>query len=322
MTGRDMLRGNWVNISNLRRLATAGLLAATLALPTAHGALASDIKIVVDDQAITSFDIQARARLLQLAAHIAPGASTKAAQEELIDETLHLREAARRGIEIPEDMVDQAMAGIAGRSKLSPTQFAAAVEHAGVSMSTFRARIKAQIAWSRVVRGAVQQQQRAEQMDLIAQMRNKEKAQSDVTAEDYVLQRVVFAVRAQASPAEVAARKREADALRARFQGCDTIKDVTKGLKDVAVINIGRKLANEVPAALRDELSKTDVGRLTAAERTDLGFAMIAVCQKTKVVGESAIGANYDAEQMSKQAEDVSKDLTQKLRQKANIVYR
>jgi peptidyl-prolyl cis-trans isomerase SurA len=298
------------------------LASVTLATGLTATALASDIKIIVNDHAITTLDIQGRAKLLQLANHLAPGPAVKAAQDELIDEALRIDDAKKRGLDIPDRAVDDAVADIASRSKLSPAQFATALGHAGVPIDTLKARLKAQMVWGRIVRANVNLQMKNDQSDLIKQMRNQEKAANDVKADDYVLQRIVFAVRASATPTEVAIRKREADAFRLQFRGCDTALDQVKSLKDVAVINVGRKLAGEIPPPLRAELDKTDVGRLTTPEQGDLGITMLAVCQKIQVTGESAVSSSYDAETFSKQAEDVSKKLTQQLRQKANITYR
>jgi peptidyl-prolyl cis-trans isomerase SurA len=306
------------------RWTRATWLAASVALSMVVGgpADASDIKIIVNNHAITSLDIQSRARLLQLAGHIAANVSTKAAQDELIDNVLQIDDAKRRGLEVTDDIVDKAISDIASRSKLSSQQFAAALSHAGVPIATFRERIRAQIAWARIVKANIAQKMKADQSDLIVQMRNQDKAASGATASDYVLQRIVFALPPTASQAEVDIRTREAEAFRGRFTGCDNTTDLVKNLKNVAVINLGRKLAGEVPPVLRDILSKTDAGKLTPPERSDLGVAMLAVCQKITVTGENAVGTSYDAEEMSKQAEELSKQMTQKLRQSAQITYR
>jgi peptidyl-prolyl cis-trans isomerase SurA len=307
-----------------RWIAVAGLLvSATLTVGLNGPAVASDIRIIVNDTAITTLDIQNRARLLQVASHAPAGAAnTKAAEDELIDEALRTQDAERRGIQVPDSLVDQAIADIASRSKLNVSQFTAALGHAGVAISTLRSRIHAQMVWGRIVRANLAQKVKNDESDLIAQMRNQEKSATDVKAQDYVLQRIVFAMSKTASAGESATRMREAEAFRSRFPGCDKSLEAVKGLRDVAVINVGRKLANEIPPELRTELDKTDVGRLTTPQPGELGIAMLAVCQKIQVTGESAVASTYDAETMSKQAEDMSKQLTQKLRQRANITYR
>lgn len=308
-------------------LAAAALTVTVLVLPTASPFLSearaeSAIKIIVNDQAITSLDIQGRAKLLQLAMHLGAAAATKQAQEELIDETLRIQDGARRGIVPTEDAIDAALTNIAARSKMSLPQFTQALAHSGIPISTFRARIRGQMVWGRIVRAKIQQDVKSESADLIKQMSNREKNASDVTANDYVLQRVVFTVRQKATPAEVNQRKAEAEALRSRFKSCSTDLDMAKKLKEVAVVNVGRKLASEIPPGMADDLKNTAEGRLTPAQRSDLGFEMYAVCSKIAVTGEAAVTAGLDADALDKRGEETSKTLTKELRQKANISYR
>ncbi|MBS1180999.1 MAG: surA [Proteobacteria bacterium] len=313
---------------NMRGALLAATIAAVTSLSPAGTALivpaeaASTIKVVVNDQAITTMDVQSRARLLQLAMHLSAGASAKAALDELIDEQLRLQEGARRGIVVSEDAVVAALTSIASRSKMTLPQFERALGQGGVTVKTFKDRIRAQMVWGRIVRAKIQQDIKTESADLIQQMRNREKNADAVTASDYMLQRVVFAVQRSASPADVNRRKAEAEALRGKFRSCTEGLAFVKGLREVAVINVGRKLANEVPGGLKEELEKTSEGRLTSPQRSDLGFEMYAVCSKIAVTGEAAISAGLDAEALDKRGEEASKKLTQELKQKANIIYR
>ena len=82
------------------------------ATPTVPAAPNRDIKIIVNDHAITTLDIQGRAKLLQLANHLAPGPAVKAAQDELIDEALRIDDAKKRGLDIPDRAVDDAVADL------------------------------------------------------------------------------------------------------------------------------------------------------------------------------------------------------------------
>lgn len=321
-----------LHIVTIARKTRGALLAATIAAVVAlspavvafiaPAQAASTIKVIVNDQAITTMDVQARTRLLQLAMRLPAGAAAKTAQEELIDEQLRLQDGARRGIVVSEDAVIAALTSIATRSKMTLPQFERALSSGGVPIKTFKDRIRAQMVWGRIVRAKIQQDIKTESADLIQQMRNREKNADAVTANDYMLQRVVFAVQRSASPAEVGRRKAEAEALRGKFRSCNEGLALAKGLREVAVVNVGRKLASEVPPGLKDELEKTAEGRLTSPQRSDLGFEMYAICSKIAVTGEAAITAGLDAEALDKRGEETSKKLTQELRQKANIVYR
>jgi peptidyl-prolyl cis-trans isomerase SurA len=76
------------------------------------------------------------------------------------------------------------------------------------------------------------------------------------------------------------ARKKDADALRARFVDCGDGIPFARALPEVAVRDPVNKSSADLPATLRDILDKTDVGHLTPPEQTSEGVQMFAVCSK------------------------------------------
>jgi peptidyl-prolyl cis-trans isomerase SurA len=317
-----MQRSGGLTMGVFKMAAVAACLAIGIGMATGP-APAQSIKVVVDDTAITTMDIQGRSRLLQVAMRMPAGQAQKVAVDELIDEALRLEDARRRGIVVNEAQVDRAFAGIAERSKLSPDQFAAALGQAGVPAATLKARLRSQIAWGQIVRAKLRSEMREEQDDLIAQMRRQEKGTGEVTAEDFVLQRIVFTLPGDPSAALVNRRRQEAEQLRGRFENCDQGLPLARSIREVAVINIGRKLASEVTPQLYEALKDVKAGSLTKPQVTVQGIELIAVCERIAVSGESAAGsAGIDGEAFSKEGERISQELTRDLRQRANIVYR
>jgi peptidyl-prolyl cis-trans isomerase SurA len=307
----------------LRITAAAVFVSAAVAVSVLPVSAQSSIKVVVDDTAITTMDIQNRARLLQVAMRMPAGQSQKAAVDELIDEALRIRHASIRGINATDSQVERAFANLAQRSNMTPQQFTAALGQAGVPASTLKARLKSQIVWGQIIRGRVQSEMKAEQDDLIAQMRRQEKATGEVTAEDFVLQRVVFTLPGDASAAVVTRRRQEAEQLRGRFNNCDEGLALARTIREVAVINVGRKLASEITPQLYEAIKDVKAGGLSAPQVTPQGVEMLAVCERIAVTGESATNAmGIDGETFSKEGERISADLTRDLRQRANIVYR
>src|SRR5690349_6532570 len=82
-----------------------GLTLAGLALMTAPAA-ASEIKVVVNKNPITSYDIQRRAAFMKLQRR--KGNLNEQAEQEMIDQALLLSEAQRLGIRVTDDQVDTA----------------------------------------------------------------------------------------------------------------------------------------------------------------------------------------------------------------------
>src|SRR5690606_38648170 len=67
------------------------------------------------------------------------------------------------------------------------------------------------------------------------------------SATEYMLQQVIFVIPAAERGSKLGTRKREAEAMRQRFNGCATTKEFAKGLIDVTVRDLGRVLEPELP---------------------------------------------------------------------------
>ena len=97
----------------------AGLAAG--ALQPLEAAAQSAIKVTVNGEAITTNEINQRARFLRLVSKDAAGpAVTRMATEELIEEKLKLAEAKRLKITATDQQVDNAFASIASRMYFAP----------------------------------------------------------------------------------------------------------------------------------------------------------------------------------------------------------
>src|SRR5690606_34293411 len=122
--------------------------------------------------------------------------------------------------------------------------------------------------------------------------------------------------------AKLGARKREAEALRQRFRGCDTTREFAKGLLDVTVRELGRVIEQELPSDWEKQVKATSAGQATAVRETDRGVEFIGVCGTREVSDDRVAQLVFGAEQRSGEDEDLSKKLTEELRYKAQIVRR
>lgn len=140
-----------------RRISTvtviaAALLAAFISLPTTQAA-ASSIKILVNDDPITEYDIAQRSRLIKATSGgRVKGNLRQTATNELIDEKLKLQASRRLGVSVSSEQIDQAFGAIATRVKLSPSQFVQALKQLGVNPATLKKRLEADLSWRDVVR--------------------------------------------------------------------------------------------------------------------------------------------------------------------------
>jgi peptidyl-prolyl cis-trans isomerase SurA len=134
-------------------LAALLLLASALALATGGAARAENLfapAIKVNDKVITRYELNQRARMLQL--FRAPGDPRELAQTQLIEERLKLDAAQSNGLEISNDEVQAGMEEFAGRANMTAEQFIRALDGAGVAEQSYRDFIYSGVAWRTLVR--------------------------------------------------------------------------------------------------------------------------------------------------------------------------
>ncbi|MFD1987898.1 SurA N-terminal domain-containing protein [Mesorhizobium newzealandense] len=281
-------------------------------------AFASEIKYVVNDIPVTTGDIAHRAAFLKLQRKKGDAA------QEMIDQTLRMAEAKRLGIRISDAQVEAAYQRFASSNKMQLSQLDGVMEKSGVSKGHFKEFIRAQMAWNQALSaryrsgdgtGAVSEQ------DLVRKMLEKGGAKPSAT--EYMLQQVIFVVPAAERSATLAKRKREADAMRARFNGCNTTREFAKGLIDVTVRDLGRVLAPQLPADWAEQVKATKVGGATATRETDRGVEFIGICSSREVSDDKVAQMVFQGESSGdKNADELSKKYVDELKAKARIVKR
>ncbi|WP_168992011.1 MULTISPECIES: peptidylprolyl isomerase [Mesorhizobium] len=281
-------------------------------------AFASEIKYVVNDIPVTTGDIAHRAAFLKLQRKKGD------AGQEMIDQTLRMAEAKRLGIRISDAQVEAAYQRFASSNKMQLSQLDGVMEKSGVTKGHFKEFIRAQMAWNQALSaryrsgdgtGAVSEQ------DLVRKM--LEKGGSKPSATEYMLQQVIFVVPAAERSATLGKRKREADAMRARFNGCNTTREFAKGLIDVTVRDLGRVLAPQLPPDWAEQIKATKVGGATVTRETERGVEFIGICSSREVSDDKVAQMVFQGESSGdKNADELSKKYVDELKAKARIVKR
>ncbi|WP_246780949.1 peptidylprolyl isomerase [Rhizobium sp. BK602] len=296
---------------------------ATFAVPSSDVAFAaSEVRVVVNNSAITSGDIAKRVNFLKLQRQ--KGDLNKLAQEQLIDETLKRAEIARVRMSVSTTDVDNAFNRFAASNKMSPQQLSQILDKMGVGVDHFKSYIAISMSWPRVVnaRFGSGNSNRLSNDDLVTRMtENKAKP---VTTE-YFLKQVIFVVPSAKRNAILNKRKAEADASRSKFPGCDQAKVFAATMHDVSIQDLGRVLAPDLPEIWKPLLEKAQ-GNTTSSVVTDRGVEYVAICSQRQVNDDVAAAAVFRAEDLGKaNAQGVSandKKYVDELRSKAQILYR
>ena len=141
-------------------LGAIGLAAVLLStgLVTATGAWAQTMFrpiAIVNDSAITGFDLAQRAQLLLALGFTAasPDALRAESLERLVEDRLKLQEGARLGLSASAESIESGIAEFAQRTGLSADEFRTAMSTQGVSEMALDDMVSAEAVWRQVVRG-------------------------------------------------------------------------------------------------------------------------------------------------------------------------
>ncbi|MBO9193707.1 MULTISPECIES: peptidylprolyl isomerase [unclassified Rhizobium] len=315
-----------IGAKNTVRTMIAGLAFATvagLALPKANMAYAaSEVRVVVNGTALTSGDVAKRQAFLRLQHQ---KADAKAAEDQLIEQTLKEQEISRVRMSVSKDDVDASFARFATGNKLTTAQMTQILNQAGVGVDHFKAFIAVQMSWPRLVNARYGNSNKMSNADLVARMMENNKQKPETT--EYILQQMIFVVPAS-KKGIVGKRKSEAEASRSKYPGCEQAKVFAATMRDVSVRDLGRMLAPELPPEWKPLVEQAK-GNTTATRVTEKGVEYLAICSQRQVSDDQAAEMVFREEDLNKAKDknappenaNATKYLDE-LRKKAQIVRR
>lgn len=305
-----------VKLTTYRRWLAAAVLACCLALPAAANA---QVVVVANGSPITEIDIQQRTKLMATSTHKTP--SRQEVISELIDDRLKIARARVYGLEVTEADVDNAFQGMATRQHITPQQFAQVLERAGISPNAVKARIRAELTWSQLVRGKFGASLQVGETDISNALKARNEADTTV-AYTYTLYPVTIVVPRGSSDGVMQAKRQEAENLRSRFLSCNEGLALARALRDVAVREPVSRNSADLPQQLRDLLGAMEVGRLTTPEVTAQGLQMFALCDKKQSTADSPAKREIREQLFSKRFDAESKRYLEEIRKSAMIEYK
>jgi peptidyl-prolyl cis-trans isomerase SurA len=304
-------------LTQCRWLAAAAVLFLAAAAP-ATVVRAQQVVVVVGGEPITALDIEQRSKLEQLSTQKMP--PRQKVLDELIDEKLKIREAKKFGLDASNGEVDQAYAAMAARMRVNADQLTQMLAKGGVHPPTLKQRIRADIVWQQLVRGRFQSSFQIDDKDLIPAL---ESVSEETAGFDYTLRPILFIVPQGSSDGYVDGRKREAEALRGRFNSCEEGLTFVRALKDVAIREQVTRSTVDIPPPLRKILDSMEIGKLTPPEVTTAGIQVFALCGKKESSADNTPGKRKARESiLAQRFEQRSKAYLQEVRRGAMIEYK
>jgi peptidyl-prolyl cis-trans isomerase SurA len=280
-------------------------------------ALAQHVVVFVNGEPITAIDVDQRSKFLRVSTQKQP--PRQQVLDELIDEKLKIREGKRWGIVASDADVNNSFAAMAGRMRLTSDQLTQSLAKSGIHDSTLKSRIKADIVWQQLVRGRYQSRLQLSESEVRTLLETKNPDAQDAVGYDYLLRPILFLVTPGSSAASYEGRRKEADALRARFKDCNENIPAVRAMRDVAVRDQVVRSSADLPEALRKLLDSVPVGQLTPPEVTRHGIEMFAICSKHETKSDSPSRREARDKLYSQRFEQVSRRYLRLLRKNALI---
>ncbi|MBL4786077.1 MAG: peptidylprolyl isomerase [Cohaesibacteraceae bacterium] len=284
----------WIKTTKLLFLSMLIGVSTSLVWPDFSHARSVTIKALVNDVPITDFDISQRKKLIALVERGRRASNTQVLNQ-LIDEVLWLSEAKRRNFNIAESRIDQTYSQISKSVTGSAKGLTRVLRSRGINPNSFKKQLRARQTQDKIVRARFNATVNVSDQDVSAFLLDSDKTSKQEEVEYRNLQQIVFVVPKNSSKTYERQIRTRAKRLRNQFHSCSTGLATIRGLKDVVVDRVGRKLASALPPKLRKSLEKVAVGKLSAPVRIPDGFEMIAVCDKKKIL--SSEGARSEARQ-------------------------
>jgi peptidyl-prolyl cis-trans isomerase SurA len=285
-----------------------------------HSAARAQVAAMVNGEPITALDLAQRQKFSEIATH--KPQSRQDALDELIDEKLKLQIARHYALDISDKDVNSAYDGMATRAGLSSAQFSQALSQSGVNVLALKVKIKADIAWSTIIRGKFQSVLQVGQQDVRAALQSRKQDDASQVGYLYTLRQVLLLAPRGVPDTVLDARRKQAEELRNQFQSCEQGVPLVEAIKDATVRNPINRAAADVPAQQRQILDSTPVGHLTPPDVTQLGVEMFAVCGKQEIHGDSAAEREVRDQIANQRYEVQSKRYLEQLRRSAMIELR
>ena len=300
-----------------RCLPTTGAITGILLGVLLSSPACAQVAIIVNGDPITVYDIDQRTKLMQISGQ--KGATRQQAIEELIGDKLKLSAAKGYKLEISKSDIEASFANIARNVRTTPEGFVKGLESGGINPETLKSRLKADLAWSQIVRGKFQSSLQIGEKEILTTLETRNT--KDVGYE-YILTPILFVVARGAPDGAMEARKRDAELLRVRFQDCKSGIPFARALRDVVVRDIVRRNSADLSPPLRDVMDKIEIGRTTPPEVTNGGVEIFALCEKKESTADSPARRALRDEIYSEKFKEHAMRYLKELRKGAMIEYR
>jgi peptidyl-prolyl cis-trans isomerase SurA len=276
------------------RNAWRALCALVASLLLAAGATAAEVRdlerivAIVDEDVILASELLARAesvrRQIAAAGRQPPpdGVLVSQVLERLVVESVQRQMGERAGINIPDEMVTEAIDGIAEQNKLTLEQLRGQLRADGVPWAEFRDQVRTELLISRVQQARVGPRVQLSEQEVDNWMQSE--VGKLVTADDYRVAHILLAVAADATPEARAAAERTARELYAQLQAgadfCDIAARHSGDSRALECGDLGWRKAAQLPSLFVERVLPLKAGELLEPFQSGSGWHLVKVVER------------------------------------------
>ena len=276
-----------------RALNATGQTLGRAAAPAASGLRSADyIVAVVNSEPITNSDV--RARMVRVAQNVTEQGGqlppekelTREVLERLIVERVQLQEARDSGINVDDLTVNQAMANVARQNNTDKAGLLARLKSEGISEAQFSSEIRNQMLMQRVRERDVDGKVKVSDADIDRYLKEQKRPGEAVAAAMVDLGHILVVVPENASPAVVAAAeakaKQAAEAARSNPDFIAAVRQFSDVPNGQGGGSMGMRPMGEFPELFAKEVGSAPVGTIVGPFRSDAGFHVLKVLDKSQ----------------------------------------
>ena len=288
------------------------------------------IKILVNDEPISDYDIDQRERFLAITTQQQPSpALKKQAADMLIDERLQFQEGRKVSITPVEEDVTAILTDMAQKNNLNVEGLATALGKAGVNIKTLKDRIRAQLVWQATVQKKFRRDIQIADADVDQALASGAAgggaaaeggaAPAAVAEPALQLRQIKYALPTGADQRVIAGQLAAAESMRARFKSC---ADLANGVQGANVTTLQDYKTASLAQPARLLVTNAKVGQMTPPTITQAAVELYAVCGKRSAAGDSTAREQAQRQLMSQEMGLRAERLLRDVRAEAFIEYR
>jgi len=279
------------------------------------------IKVLVNDDPISDYDISQRERFLAITTQTQPSPELKKkATDSIIDEHLQIQAGRSLGITPDEEDVTKILSDMASKNNLDVAGLTKALGQAGVNIKTLKDRIGAQVVWQGVVRRKFRHQVNVGDIDVDRAL--QESGEAGGTQSTAQIRQIRFALPSGADQRTVAAKIAAAEGMRARFSSCASIPDLAKGVSGATVKTLQGAQTTSLPQPARLLVQHAKTGQMTPPTLSRSAVELYAVCGKGSASSTTQVREQTQRKLLNEEMMIHAERLLRDLRQDAFIEYR